>query len=241
MADGAHHSAPAPDAAAASPHLLLQLWLSPSFPVGAYAYSHGLEKAAENGWITNGEQLQVWLADLVELGSLGNDMILLAHAWRGVRSGAVDDIRSLAELGCALQPSAERHLETTQQGASFLATIRASWPTPRLSAFAEATSSASLPYPVAVGVAAGAHDVPLRDTLPAFGIAFIGGLVSAAIRLGIIGQTDAQRLLAALTPPISELACRSETATLDYIGSCVWRSDLASLQHETQYTRLFRS
>lgn len=241
MADGAHHPAPAPDAAAASPHLLLQLWLSPSFPVGAYAYSHGLEKAAENGWITNAEQLQVWLADLVELGSLGNDMMLLAHAWRAMRSGAIDDIRSLAELGCALQPSAERHLETTQQGASFLTTIRASWPTPRLIALAEATSSDPVPYPVAVGVAAGAHDVPLRDTLPAFGMAFIGGLVSAAIRLGIVGQTDAQRLLAALTPSIVELARRTETATRDDIGSCVWRSDLASLQHETQYTRLFRS
>lgn len=241
MADGAHHPAPTPDAAAASPHMLLQLWLSPSFPVGAYAYSHGLERAAESGWVTDATKLQGWLVDLIELGPLGNDMILLAHAWRGVRSGAVDDIRSLAELGCALQPSAERHLETTQQGASFLATIRASWPTPQLIALIAAVSGDPVPYPVAVGVAAGAHDVPLHDTLPAFGIAFVGGLVSAAIRLGIVGQTDAQRLLAALTPSIVELAHRTEAATLDDIGSCVWRSDLASLQHETQYTRLFRS
>jgi urease accessory protein len=66
-------------------------------------------------------------------------------------------------------------------------------------------------------------------------------LVSAAVRLGPIGQTDGQRILAALMPTIRETAKRASDSTLDDLGSAAFRSDLASLRHETQYTRLFRS
>jgi len=81
----------------------------------------------------------------------------------------------------------------------------------------------------------------VADVLRAYAIAFVGNLLSAAIRLSIIGPTESQQLLAQLTPDLIAVAASAETATLEDLGSATWRSDLASLLHETQHTRLFRS
>jgi len=96
-------------------------------------------------------------------------------------------------------------------------------------------------YPVAVAVAAAGHDIPLEPALEAFGLGFVSSLVSAAVRLGIVGQTDGQRVTAALVPQVRRLAASAIEASLDDLGGCAFRSDLAALRHETQYTRLFRS
>lgn len=216
---------------------LLQIWLSPSFPVGAFAYSHGLEAAVERGWVLDRPTLEAWLADLVAHGSLRNDLILAATAWRAITIGDDALLGDAVALSVAMQPSAERHLEATQQGASFLAQIEASWPcaaTAKLEGW-------PVGYPVALGAAAAGHLVPLADTLRAYAIAFVSNLASAAIRLSVIGQTDGQRVIAALLPALDEAATRCLSATLDDLGAAAFRSDLASLLHETQHTRLFRS
>jgi urease accessory protein len=106
--------------------------------------------------------------------------------------------------------------------------LRSAWPGP-------------IAYPVAVGVAAAGHGLPLEDALEAFGLGFVANLVSAAVRLGIVGQTDGQRVTAALVPAIRALASFAQGATQDDLGGAAFRSDLAALKHETQYTRLFRS
>lgn len=219
---------------------LLQIWFSPAFPVGAFAYSHGLEAAVERGWITNRATLQSWLADLVEHGSLPNDLILLSATWRATTSSDTAHLIEIAELGAALQPSAERHLEATQQGRSFLDAVMAAWPTDTPLPL-DALADREIIYAVAVGIAAAAHDIPLADTLRAYAIGFVGNLTSAGIRLSVIGQTDAQHIQASLLPSLIAQAERAEHATLDDIGGAAWRSDLASLIHETQYSRLFRS
>lgn len=224
----------------ASPHGLPQIWLSPAFPVGAFAYSHGLEKAAELGWIKDRVTLEAWLADLVTDGGLRNDLILLAHAWRAVCQRDDAALTHVAELALAFQPSAERYLETTQQGRSFLAQINAAWPTPAL-ARTNDMNTHGVAYPIAVGMAAAAHNVPVADVLRAYALASTGNLVSAALRLSVIGQTDGQRTIAALLPALEAAACYARTATLDDLGGAAFRSDIASLAHETQYTRLFRS
>jgi len=218
----------------------LLLWLSPAFPVGGFAFSHGLEWAAEKGWVRDRGTLQAWLADLVTLGSVANDLILLAAAWRAVTAGDDAALREAAELALALQPSAERHLEAVTQGGAFVAQIDASWPCDAISRL-EALQEGEIAYCTAVAVAAAGHGIGLGAVLTAYGLAAVSNLVSAAVRLGVVGQTDGQRTLAALVPMIEAAVRRASTAPLDDLGGACWRSDLASLQHETQYTRLFRS
>lgn len=220
--------------------LSLQVWLSPVFPVGSFAYSHGLEWAHEAGDVTDFESCREWIADLVSRGSGRNDAILLASAWRAARAKEFIELNEIIDLSLALQPSSERYLESTMQGKAFLSTARAAWGHNGLDEMI-AHVKGDLAYPVAVGIVSSAYDMPLPRVLDAFLLAFVSNLVSACIRLGAIGQTDGQRVISALLPLIRDEARKAETATCDDLGASVFRSDLASLQHETQYTRLFRS
>ncbi|KRE17193.1 urease accessory protein UreF [Bosea sp. Root483D1] len=220
--------------------LPLMIWLSPAFPVGGFAYSHGLEWAFEVGDLTDAEGLADWLDALIEHGALRNDLILFAACWRASDEGDAKGLREAAELALALANSAERRLETVTQGNAFVAAIGTSWPCASIDAL-RAAWPGDVSYPVAVGVAASGHGLPLLLSLEAFALAFVANLVSAAIRLGMIGQTDGQRIIARLAPALREAAVRAEAMALDDLGGCVFRSDLASLRHETQYSRLFRS
>jgi urease accessory protein len=214
--------------------LPLSIWLSPSFPVGAFAYSHGLEWAVESGAVHDAATLREWIEDLVTHGSARNDAILVAEAWRAAR----DEMRlaEVHELALALAPSRERRLESAAQGSAFVTAIRAAWPCATLALF-----DGDVAYPVALGAAAAGHDLPLLPTLEYFLLAFVANLVSAGVRLGVIGQTDGQRITAALLPSVRATAQIALTSTLDDLGSATIASDLASMQHETQYSRLFRS
>ncbi len=221
-------------------HLPLMVWLSPAFPVGAFAYSHGMEWAHEAGDVTDAPSLEAWLADLLRHGAARNDSILLAAAYRAARSGDADTLREASELALALATGRERHLETTTQGNAFVIAARKAWPCPALDLMTTAWSG-DVAYPVAVGVVAAGHEVPLEATLDAFVLAFAANLVSAAVRLGVVGQSDGQRITAALLPAVRETAAFAAMSTLDDLGGCAFRSDLAALRHETQYSRLFRS
>ena len=210
--------------------LRLLAWLSPGFPTGAYAYSHGLEWAVEAGDIHDGETLRAWLVDVCAYGSGRNDAILLRHAHRAARDPAA--LAELAELAAAAVPSRERHAETIDQGTAFLRAARA-WDCPTL--------PQAVAYPVAVGALAGWHGIDEGLTAAAYLQAFATNLISAAIRLVPLGQTTGLQALAALEPIIRQVAGDTGTATLDDIGGCTCRADLAAMRHETQYTRLFRS
>ncbi len=218
----------------------LAVWLSPAFPVGAFAYSHGLELAADRGWVHDRASLEAWIGDLIELGSIRNDLILQAAAWRARTAGDGAMLAEINALALALQPSAERHLETVSQGNAFAAAIAAAWARPEADALC-LPLTADVAYPVAVAATAAGHAIALDGTLVAYGMAFVSGLVSAAIRLSVIGQTDGQRTIAALMPAITLAATAAGSASLDDLGSLTLRSDIASLAHETQYSRLFRS
>jgi urease accessory protein len=210
--------------------LRLLAWLSPSFPTGAYAYSHGIEWAVECGAITDGDTLREWLADILSHGSGRNDAILLRHAHRAAADAAA--LHELADLAAAIASSRERRMETQDQGTAFIAAA-AAWQPPEL--------PASVAYPVAVGALAGSHRIDEDATAAAYLQAFAANLISAAVRLVPLGQSAGLRVLAALEPVILRVAEASRTATLDDLGGCAFRSDLAAMHHETQYTRLFRS
>jgi urease accessory protein len=220
--------------------LALLAWLSPTYPVGAYAYSHGLEWAAESGEIGDEAALLAWLVDVLEHGAGRNDAILLAAAHRIALAGDRAALLEVSDLALALAPSQELRLETSQQGRSFLDTTLAAWPSALLSPLADYLKG-EVAYPVAVGLAAGAHGIPLPPTLEAFLLAFMQNLVSAALRLAPIGQTGGARVLAQLAPAVAALAREVPDLTLDDIGSATFRADLGSFLHETQYARLFRS
>ena len=220
--------------------LPLLAWLSPTYPVGAYAYSHGLEWAAETGDIADEAALAGWLADVLMHGAGRNDAILLASAHSAAAAGDHLALAEVNDLALALAPSQELRLETRQQGRSFLDTTLASWPAPLLSSLAPSLDD-EVAYPVAVGLAVASHGVPLLPASEAFLLAFMQNLVSAALRLAPIGQTAGTRVLAGLAPAVAALALETAELTLDDIGSATFRADLGSFLHETQYTRLFRS
>ena len=218
----------------------LMAWLSPAFPVGAFSYSSGIEWAVEAQDIVDAASLQRWLAVVVTEGGGFCDAALFAHAHRAV---ATDDdalLGEVAELAAALSPSKERHLETTSQGRAFIDAVRAAWPCAALDRLAVLWDG-PIAYPVAVALTAAGHGVPLAPALHAYLHATVANLISAGVRLIPLGQTDGQRVLAALEPDIGSAATRAIATPLDDIGGAALRADLASMRHETQYTRLFRS
>jgi urease accessory protein len=166
--------------------------------------------------------------------------VFLAHAHRAVEADDHIALRDVAELASAFVPSRERQLETSTQGRAFIATARAAWSSPELE-LALARCEDMLVYPIAVGIVAAAHGIPLQPTLHAFLHAVVSNWISAGSRLIPLGQTDSQRVLAALERVVATTAERASRAALDDLGSATFRADLASLRHETQYTRLFRS
>ena len=218
--------------------LPLFAWLSPAFPTGAYAYSHGLEWAAEAGDVRDERTLQEWLADLLSEGLGRNDAILLAEAYRATVANDPVRLNAANDLALALAPSGEFHLETSQQGRSFMDAVRAAWPAPLLALLHD---DAAVALPVALGVAAASRGLPLDMTAQAYLTSLLQNLVSAALRLAPIGQTAGQRVIAALIGTAARVATEALACDLDDIGGATFRADLGSLRHETQYTRLFRS
>ncbi len=213
-----------------APLIRLLTFLSPAFPTGAFAYSHGLEHAVETNAITNGPTLQAWLENIIEHGTGRADVILLRHAHRAAHDAA--QLRDLATLAYATAAARERHAESQTLGRAFAAAA-AVWGTPDL--------PADPPYAVAVGAIAAHHHIGENDTAAAFLQNFTASLISAAVRLVPLGQTTGLQTLAALEPLILATVAATETATLDDLGGCAFLSDIAAMRHETQYTRLFRS
>jgi urease accessory protein len=164
----------------------------------------------------------------------------MAHAHRAAADCDNAAMRAVAELAAAFVPSKERHLETMGQGRAFLETTRAAWPAPALDRL-YALAQDAIALPVAVGVACAGHGVPLVPALHAYLHGFAANLVSAGVRLVPLGQTDGQRVLAALEEVVAATAQRALLTALDDLGGAALRADLASMRHETQYTRLFRS
>ncbi len=215
----------------------LLAWLSPSFPVGAFSYSHGLEWAVEQSDVEERQSLTAWIGQILEQGAGRQDAILLSEAWRCVRGDDAEGFQDVAELAAALTPSKERSLETLAQGRAFALAAETCWPSERVFDL----EVRDLAYPVAVGATAARHGLPLTATLVAYLHGFAANLVSAGVRLIPLGQSDGQRTIAALEPIIFAVADEAETSGLDDLGGCTLLADIASMRHETQYTRLFRT
>ncbi len=194
--------------------LRLQSWLSPAFPTGAYSYSHGLEWAVEAGYIKDRESLVDWL-----------------------------ELFEIAELAAAFRGTSEFALESSQQAAACRATLRQVWPDRLLDSLSQLLSEHCVPPALAVvlGVRSAREGIPISLALPAFMQSYVANLVTAGVRLVPLGQTDGQLAVARLEQAVLAASAQARNATIDDLGSAAFMVDLASMAHETQYTRLFRS
>jgi urease accessory protein len=236
----AHGGRVVPDTLDAAALYRLMAWLSPAYPVGAFSFSGGLEWAVEAGDVTDAQTLRQWLAVVIGDGGTFCDAVLFARAYAAAAAPDAAALRPVAEFAAAWAPSRERLLETTAQGAAFVEATAAAWPCEALTRLRKLWDG-PIAYPVAVAAASAGHGIPLTPALNAFLHAVAANLISAGIRLVPLGQTDGQRVLAALEPVIAAAVQRARAVSLDELGSAALRADLASMHHETQYTRLFRS
>ncbi len=273
----------------------LLAWLSPSFPVGAFSYSHGLEYAVEIELIKNRDDLVAWCAALLRHGSGLHDAMLFVAAWRALDAQDHGALMEIFELSTAMRPTSELALETQAQGAAFARAIRDAWPLPDFDPFGQCRDPLPVPplskgrepwgsqhlytsgeagyspplqggglgrgsgdkekaakpslqsdhatpsYPLSVALCAHAHGIDMRDALAAYLHAFTANLISAGVRLIPLGQTDGQIALRLLEADVAASAELAQTLPLEEIGSATPMLDYCSAQHETQYTRLFRS
>ncbi len=216
----------------------LMTWLSPAYPVGAYAFSHGLENAVETGLVMNAATAREWIASVVSRGNAHADLVFVGAAWDAAADA--DVLADLNELALAFQTTAELRLESTAQGKAFAAISRDAWHCAAIDNLDEIPGN-DIAYPVALGAIAASHGVRKRATMLAYAHAFAANLVSAAVRLVPLGQTDGQRITASLMPVAKAAVSDAMITPVGEVATATPMVDIASMNHETQYTRLFRS
>jgi len=200
-------------------------WLSPAFPIGGFAYSHGLEWAIDKGYVSNREELKKWISDLLEYGSLKNDAILIKLVLQG------SDPKEINELAMALCPASERLSETQLQGSAFCKIMREVW----------SLEIDELTLPIALALAAKNESIDQNLVVPAYLHSFCSNLISVAMRLIPIGQTDGQKTLRELSPLISDSVRAVAKSDKDDLGSACFLSDVSAMQHEYLQPRVFKT
>ncbi len=205
--------------------LTLTQWLSPAFPTGAFAFSHGVETAIKEGWITDAETLEIWLRDCLEHGSGRADAIWLRLAY------AAEDPLLVDVKARAFTLSAERLREAERQGVAFVRTVNAVW-------------DLDLPdmlLPVATGRAARLAQLDVDATAALYLQSVVANLTSAAVRLSPIGQTAGQRVIGNLNPLCLSIAEETKGTDENDIFGNAFLSDISAMAHETLEPRLFQS
>lgn len=209
--------------------LLLLNWMSPAFPIGSFAYSHGLEWAIDEGLVRDEATTRGWITEIITQGSGWNDAVIFAAASRG---------EDVSELALALCSSHERFLETTQLGAAFK--IASSAFAPR-SGEKDAKDEGPIAYPVSAALACTRMNIAPQHALLAFLQGFSNALISVAVRLVPIGQTAGLNIMRDLLPVIAATAERAARSSQDDLGSSAFMSDIAAMKHETLQPRIFRT
>lgn len=219
----------------------LMTWLSPAYPIGAFCHSSGLEWAVDAQWVTDRASTLSWVETWLDHGSGWNDAVFFVHAYRAAETQSRERLKAVAALAAVTHPSSERRLEQLSQGAAFRRIALESGGAPDFFF----PPDGEVPYPVAVAVMAAGHGIALQPALTACLHAAAGNLVSAAQRLVPLGQKDTQIIIEGLRPAV--LATVNRAMALDdgepfeALGGVSLLADLASILHETQYTRLFRT
>ncbi|MBV37064.1 MAG: urease accessory protein UreF [Rhodospirillaceae bacterium] len=217
----------------------LQSWLSPAFPIGSFSYSHGLEYAVEAELLHDRGSLINWLEADLRHGTGRSEAIFFTLA------ATLDDgnFLELAELAAASISTSELARESLSQGEFFLLTALRAWPNAALRARLELLRKTDIAPTLAVATAmtCTAHGIDTNAALHLYLQAWLANLINAAVRLIPLGQTDGQMAQAELEDAVIATAMAASTLGIEDLGSAATMVEWASMLHEIQYTRLFRS
>lgn len=208
--------------------MMLMQWLSPGFPVSAFAYSHGLEMAIADGHVRDAESLRDWLDGLLTHGTGRTDAIWIRLAHAAEDDDALCDLNTQTR---AFLPALERLVEAEKQGLAFVNTVNAVWK----------CDLPDLLLPLAVGAAARRRDIDVDLVPPLYLQGFTANLIAVAQRLMPLGQTEGQRLLSGLQPTCISVSRGSAGQGIEDISSTAFMSDIMAMRHETLQPRIFHS
>ncbi|MCY4238256.1 MAG: urease accessory protein UreF [Rhodospirillaceae bacterium] len=216
----------------------LQAWFSPAFPIGGYAYSHGLEAAVETRAVHDPASLAGWTEWILRHGSGQVDGGFLAAAYRvAPDAGAAV---ALADEARAWTSTAEMALESERQGEAFLSALQAAWPHPSIESLTGLVKGRT-PLAVASGFSAAAHGIDLEPALACYLQSLAAMIVSAGVRLVPLGQTDGQKIMAGLESSVADATLACIETPLEELSTAALAADIFSMRHESQYCRIFRS
>lgn len=225
----------------------LSLWqlISPTLPVGAFNYSEGIEWLVEAGTITNAATLQAWLTQELTHGSIRVETAIMARAYRltatdSAHASTAQTLQYWNQWLTASRETQELRQQSLQMGRSLRKLLLDL--TPEMAPwfnFIDVTEPCH--YAIAFGIGAAVWHIDLEQTTLGYLHGWVNNLISAGVRLVPLGQTDGQRILLALQSTLKEQAEQILSLADDDLYSCSWGLSLASMGHETQYTRLFRS
>lgn len=231
-----------PRAAPLTASSLLQLmWLaSPALPVGGFSYSEGLESAVEAGLVTNEAQAGDWLLDQLTLSLARADLAVAGKAFKAWQRGDGATVAELNAWVTTTRESAEMRLQTEQMGRSLVEWVKNRGVSDARVATLAALSPAPT-WPVAFALAAAQTGAPLREAMLSFCFGWAENMMQAALKAVPLGQSGGQRVLARLSAAIPDAVDHALALADSERQAFTPMLAILSAQHETQYSRLFRS
>ena len=216
---------------------LLQLTNS-ALPVGAYSYSEGLENLVEIGIINNVEKLKDWLIPELQFGAIRLEAWVMLQAYKAAKIGDMAALNYWNNWAFAARETEELRSQSWQMGKALSRLLQELQPELK-SVFSQIGQNCN--YAIAFGIASSYWQINEHKAVMGYLHSWATNLIGAGVKLIPIGQTAGQKLLLDLHPRLVEISREIFNLNADNIGSCAWGLSLASMAHESQYTRLFRS
>jgi urease accessory protein len=216
---------------------LLQLTNS-ALPVGAYSYSEGLETLCQQGAIASATDLQHWLSQELQQGAIAIETAIMVRCWQAHQQQDWPALIAWNDWFIANRETEELRSQSLQMGRSLLRLLRDLGTTDSIPR--ELMESACT-FPCAFGIGASGWGIGISEAVLGYGQSWVTNGVSAGVKLIPLGQTQGQATILALNALITAMSDRALSQTDDVLEGCSWGLQLASMAHESLYSRLFRS
>jgi len=223
--------------------LLPLIWLaSPALPVGGFSYSEGLEAAVSSGWVHDAHTAETWLLEQLWLTQARGDLSVLGafiQAWRSSKAESTERVIELNEWVQLTRESSELHLQTEQMGRSLLDWLRQrQWCDEHQ---LDVCQTIGPTYPMVMGLALASTGADENSALMTYAFGWAENMTQAAIKSVPLGQSAGQKILATLSEHIPAAVRDALSRNDETRQSFSPMLAILSAQHETQYSRLFRS